>query len=178
MGPGVLSGLVLDLGGGKASFFAAMFPWPERVILLDISHKLAYQAKQERPALYVVVADGGRLPLADGSVSMTVCNSTIEHVCDPDALASEVHRVSRAYFLQTPHGGFPLETHSFVPIPFYNLIPWVGLRRFVCRVFGASFEYVSSVHYLSERELQRLFPEAKIAYEKVIGLKKSFYIYH
>ena len=178
MGIESLAGFILDLGGGPASFFAAMFPRPEQIILVDIDCNRACQAKRKQSALHVIVADGGRLPLADCSIEMTVCNSVIEHIDDPDALAAEVRRVSQGYFLQTPNGDFPLETHSFIAIPFYNYIPWVRLRRFVCKTFGANFEYVSSVRYLPERRLRLLFPEATITHEKLLGLKKSFYVYH
>jgi ubiquinone/menaquinone biosynthesis C-methylase UbiE len=171
------AGFALDLGGGPASFFATMFPSPEQVILVDVDYDLATQAKQKHPALHVIVADGARLPLADCSMDATICNSVIEHVDDPDALAAEIRRVSQGYFLQTPNGDFPLETHSFIVIPFYNFIPWMRLRRFVCRIFGANFEYVSGVRYLSEQRLRFLFPGATITYEKVLGLKKSFYVY-
>lgn len=173
-----VAGFILDLGGGPASFFAAMFPRPEQVILVDVDYNLAHEGRRKQSALAVIVADGGRLPLADCSVDVTVCNSVIEHVDDPDALAAEIRRVSRGFFLQTPHEGFPLETHSFIAIPFYSLIPWAGLRRFVCKMFGANFEYVSSVRYLPEQRLKLLFPEATVAYEKVLGIKKSFYVYH
>ena len=173
-----LPGLILDLGGGPASFFAAMFPRPEQVILLDIDYNRACQARRRQSTLHVIVSDGERLPLSDRSVDVTICNSVIEHVDDPDALATEIRRVSRSYFSQTPNGDFPLETHSFIAIPFYNFIPWVWLRRLMCKIFGANFEYVSSVRYLPEQELRFLFPEATITYEKVLGLKKSFYVYH
>lgn len=178
MGIRFLTDFILDLGGGPASFFAAMYPKPERVVLVDIDHNRAYQAKQKQPALRVLVADGGRLPLADCAIDVTVCNSVIEHVNNPDALAAETRRVSRSYFLQTPNGNFPLETHSSIAIPFYNFIPWVWVRRFLCKIFGAKFERVSSVRYLPEQRLSVLFPEATMAYEKVLGLKKSFYVYH
>ncbi|MBC8512319.1 MAG: class I SAM-dependent methyltransferase, partial [Dehalococcoidia bacterium] len=174
MGIESLTGFILDLGGGPASFFAAMFPKPEQVILVDVDYNRACQAKQKQAALHVIVANGGWLPLADCSIDMTVCNSVIEHVDAPDALAAEIRRVGRGYFLQTPNGDFPLETHSFIAIPFYNYIPWVRLRRFICKIFGASFEYVDSVRYLPERRLRLLFPEATITYEKILGLKKSF----
>lgn len=173
-----LAGFILDLGGGPASFFAAMFPRSEHIILVDIDYNLSSQAKRKQPALNVIVADGRQLPLADCSVDVTVCNSVIEHVDDPDALAVEIRRVSQGYFLQTPNGDFPLETHSFIPIPFYNFIPWARVRRLMCKIFGANYDYVSSVCYLSEHRLRLLFPEATLAYEKVLGLKKSFYIYH
>jgi len=171
------AGFILDLGGGPASFFTAIFPRPERIILLDIAHGTVSHAKRRRSAIHAVVADGGRLPFADRSIAVVVCNSVIEHTTSPDLLASEICRIAHAFFLQTPNGGFPLETHSRVPIPLYNLIPWIGLRRLVCTVFGANFEYVDGVNYLSEPRLKSLFPRATMAYEKVLGLKKSFYIY-
>jgi SAM-dependent methyltransferase len=172
------SGPILDLGGGPASFFATLFPRPERIISVDIDYNLVCQAKQEQPGLYAIVADGRRLPLADSSVSVTICNSVIEHVDDADALAAEIRRASQSYFLQTPNRDFPLETHSFIAIPFYNSIPWAGLRRLLCRMFGANFQYVTDVHYLSEQRLGHLFPGATITCEKALGLKKSFYVYY
>jgi ubiquinone/menaquinone biosynthesis C-methylase UbiE len=178
MGIGISTGFILDLGGGPASFFAAMFPRPERIILLDVNYGLASHSKQRQPALHAIVADGRRLPLADCSIDMTICNSVIEHITTPKMLASEIRRVSQSYFLQTPNGDFPLETHSFIAIPFYNFVPWIWLRRFVSKVFGADFDYVNDVGYLPEARLKTLFPEARIAYEKVFGLKKSFYIYY
>jgi SAM-dependent methyltransferase len=172
-----LAGFILDLGGGSAGFFAAMFPRPEQVILLDINYKSVYRARQKQSALHAIVADGRRLPLLSGSVAMTVSNSVIEHVDDPGTLAVEVRRVSQGYFLQTPNGDFPLETHSLIAIPFYNFIPWMWLRQLLCKIFGANFKYISSARYLPEQELRFLFPEATITYEKVLGLKKSFYVY-
>lgn len=171
-------GLIVDLGGGPASFFAGMFPRPQQVILVDVDHNKVYQASQKQPALLAIVADGRHLPLADHSVDVTVCNSVIEHLDDPGSLALEIRRVSRSYFLQMPNKRFPLELHSFIPIPFYNLIPWAWLRRLACKMFGANFEYVSSVHYLTEQELKALFPKALIAYERTLGLKKSYYTYY
>jgi SAM-dependent methyltransferase len=172
-----LAGPLLDLGGGPASFFSSLFPRPSQVILIDVDPSLAQHAKQIQPGLFVITADGERLPLADQSITCTVCNSVIEHVNDPAALAAEISRVSRNFFIQTPNGRFPLETHSFIAIPFYNLIPGNRLRRLVCTLFGANFEYVNSVRYLSEQRLRMLFPDTRFIYERVLGTKKSFYIY-
>ena len=171
------TGLILDLGGGPASFFAAMFSRQKQVILLDIDYDRAYQAKCKYPLLRVIVADGERLPLADRSVDMTICNSVIEHVDSPEELAREIRRVGWGYFLQTPNGDFPLETHSFIAIPLYSFIPWVWSQRLMCRVFGGNFEYLRGVRYLSEQRLRAAFPDATIGYEKVFGLIKSFYVY-
>jgi ubiquinone/menaquinone biosynthesis C-methylase UbiE len=172
-----LAGFIVDLGGSSAKFFASMFARPEQVILVDINYNRVRQAKTKRPSLHVIVADGRNLPLADGSVEMTICNSVIEHVEDQDILAAEIRRVSRGYFLQTPNKGFPLETHSLIALPFYNLITAIWLRRLMCKILGANFDFINNVRYLSEQKLRTLFPEGTITHEKVLGLKKSFYVY-
>lgn len=168
---------ILDLGGGPASFFASMHPQPDRIILIDIDQHDAKRAKDNIPKLKVVVADGGQLPLADRSIVLTICNSVIEHAEFPEYLASEIRRVSQAYFVQTPNGKFPLETHSYVAIPIYRFIPWIGLRRLACRLFGANFDYVNGVSYVREEKLRYLFPEASLTKEKWLAMTKSFYLY-
>ena len=169
-------GFILDLGGGPASFFASLYPRPQEIVLLEVEYRLARQAKERLPGLHVIVADGENMPFARQSVSATVCNSVIEHVNNPAALASEIQRVSRRFFVQTPNVQFPVETHSYIAIPFYNQIPWAGLRRLLCRLFGGNYDYIGSVRYLSEDELKRRFPQATLHYEKSLGLKKSFYL--
>ena len=169
-------GLILDLGGGAARYFARVHPRPEQVVLVDLNPHVARRAAEVVPGLRVVVADGCRLPFADRALRVTVCNSVIEHVEDPERLAREIERVSESYFVQTPHGRFPLETHSFIPIPFYRWVRSRRLRARLCRLFGANFEYVESVRYLDARQLQRLFPRARLVRERVAGLTKSFYL--
>ena len=169
-----LAGFILDLGGGSASFFAALFPRPNPVILVDIDYNLAHQAKRKRPALNVVVADGVRLPLTECCIDVTICNSVIEHLHNPNALAAEIRRVSQGYFIQTPNESFPLETHSFIAIPFYDFLPGTRIRQIACKVLRADFEYVNNVRYLSEVKLETLVPEATITYERVLGWKKYF----
>jgi SAM-dependent methyltransferase len=171
-------GLLLDLGGGPASFFAALFPRPEQIILLDLDFDLVAAGKQRYPSINGVVANAEQLPFGDDALALSVCNSVIEHVDDPASLASEIRRVSRSYFLQTPNGQFPVETHSLIGIPFYRSIPWSWARALICRIFRADFAYVESVRYCPEDQLRGLFPEATLAYERLLGLKKSFYLIH
>lgn len=172
-----VSSLILDLGGGPASFFAEYFPNPRQVVLLEITPQLAQQAKRKRPDLHVVIADGECLPFAKQSLALIICNSVIEHVNQPQQLAQEIRRVGKTYFLQTPNGNFPLETHSYIGIPFYNFIPFDKLRRVICRLFGANYQYLSSVRYIPETTLRQMFPEAIIGYERFLGLKKSYYVH-
>lgn len=176
IGQRVNAGLWLDLGGGPGSYFLAHFGRPEAVVLVDVFEPELREAKERYPGVHCVRADGQRLPFRNATIACTFCNSVIEHVADPRALAIEIQRVSQRFFLQTPNGRFPLETHSLVPIPIYQLLPRV-LRRLLCNLFGTSFDYLASVTYVSERELRRLFPGATIARERVLGLVKSYYVF-
>jgi SAM-dependent methyltransferase len=171
-------GLVLDLGGGPASFFAALFPRPEQIILLDLLFDGVAAGKRRYPAINAVVANAEQLPFRDNTIALSVCNSVIEHVDNAPALASEIRRVSQAYFLQTPNGRFPVETHSMIGIPFYHSIPWAWARALICRVFRSNFDYIETVSYCSEEQLRAFFPEASLVYERALGLKKSFYVMH
>ena len=126
--------------------------------------------------LNVVIADAEYLPIVTNGIALTVCNSVIEHVSDPHRLAAETQRVNRSYFLQTTNGRFPLETHSFIAILFFNWLPSIWAKKVACKLSGANFDYVQSVRYLSEAKLRELFPRAYISYERFLFLKKSFYI--
>ena len=86
--------------------------------------------------------------------------------------------LARATFCRRPMVIFHWKHIRSLIFPLYNFVPWMWLRRFVCRMFRANFEYVNDVRYLPESRLKLFFPEATIAYEKVLGLKKSFYVYH
>ena len=100
------SGLVLDLGGGPASFLASQHPHPERVVLVEIQEDEAFIAKARIPQLQVVIANGEEMPFVDQGFVVTISNSVIEHVNRQQKFADELRRVSRSYFLQTPNGNF------------------------------------------------------------------------
>lgn len=167
---------IVDLGGGPASFYSRLTSPGARVILLDIAIDVVRQARTVVPGLTCVVARGEALPFVDGAIDLTICNSVIEHVPDPGALAVEIRRTSRRYFIQTPSARFPVEMHSPYPIPAYRWLPGRRLRRWVAARWGADPDYLESVRYLSRRDLARLFPGARLHRERVCGLTKSFYV--
>jgi hypothetical protein len=100
-------------------------------------------------------------------------------------MVQEVKRVAKRYFLQTPNRNFPLEPHFLVP--FFQFLP-VATRVWLVRHFDVGWykkiadpqqarELVESIRLLNKSELVRLFPEATLYEEKLLGLTKSYVVY-
>ncbi len=176
IGQTVKDGYWLDLGGGPGSYFLSFCPDQARVVLVDIDANELQHARERYPLVQCVLADGQNLPFKEGAFDCIFCNSVIEHVPNPGALASEIRRAGQRFFVQTPNGDFIFETHSAIPLPFYHFLP-VALKRSGCKLFGASYEYVSSVTYVSRAQLARLVPAGTIEAERAFGLVKSFYVF-
>lgn len=169
----------LDLGGGPGSYLLAEINRLEqnapRVILLDIGEAELLDARRRFPQVQCVRADGENLPFRNDAFALIFSNSVIEHVAQPARLAAEIQRTGRRFFVQTPNGNFPLESHSPVPLPLFRRLPRV-LQKEMCRLAGASWDYLMSVHYLDESALRALFPSALVLRERICGLTKSFYV--
>jgi hypothetical protein len=132
-----------------------------------------------------IIGDGRQLDaFADGSFDICFSNSVIEHVgtfYDQIAMAHEVRRVGKTYFIETPYRFFPLEPHFLVPG--WQFLP-SGLRTQVCRYFTVgwmrrqpdwllSHAEVEQIRLLSIAEFKRLFPDAVVHRERVGPLVKS-----
>lgn len=177
VGHSVSGGWWLDLGGGPGSYFLNRMDSQANIVLLDLLEPGLREAMALYPSAHYIVADGQHLPFKDSTFACIFCNSVIEHVPDPGALANEIRRTGRRFFVQTPNGNFWLESHSALPIPFYRRLPSAA-RRAVCRLMGISYSYLESVEYISEAELRAWFPGAEIERERVWGMTKSYYIYN
>jgi len=123
----------------------------------------------------VAQADGTRLPYADREFPVAFSNSVIEHV--PKELqrtfAAEICRVADRYFVQTPNKWFPIEPHY--QLPFVQFLP-DRLLKALNRRFSLGWREKGRwepITLLGARELRRLFPDAEIHRERVLGLTKS-----
>jgi SAM-dependent methyltransferase len=97
------------------------------------------------------------LPFADGEFDLVYCSSVIEHVAPArrEAFASELRRVGRGWFVQTPAFSFPLEPHSLLPGAHW--LP-AGLRKRYWRL-GAAGGW-EEIALLRRAEMERLFGPA------------------
>lgn len=178
---------ILDVGGTPQ--FWENRGWAGRN---DCHITLLNLASQEstHPNITCRTGDATQMPeFADGSFDVAFSNSVIEHLFTIEkqkAMAREIHRVAKAYWLQTPNFWFPIEPHFHVPgwqwLPVFVRVAII--RRRTCGWRGRTSDpvraraLVTEVRLMTRRELRALFPQAKMMGEKFCGLKKSWIVYH
>jgi hypothetical protein len=127
------------------------------------------------PNVTVMQADGTDLPFEDGEFDVGFSNSVIEHVPKrlQAAFAAEIGRVARRYYVQTPNRYFPIEPHYQLPL--FQFLP-ERVRKTLNRRFNLGWQAKGQweeITLLGARDLHRLFPDAEIHRERVLGLTKS-----
>ena len=90
---------VIDIGAGTAvACDAALARGARRAVASDISIEML---RHRAPAIPAVVADGGRLPFADGSFDLVLSAFSLTHLPDPAAALAEWRRVAPAALIST-----------------------------------------------------------------------------
>jgi Methyltransferase domain len=187
---------ILDLGGGDGSHIQAICNWTKNITVADAS--VADLNKAEKKGFSITLLDATTsLPFPDKSFDIVFCNSVIEHVTGDkervrtwadgiafetqaktfqEHFASEIDRVAKAYFVQTPYRHFPIESHTWTPILLESFPRAFRLR--VHRFLRDSHWWPRSVtnidwRLLTIRDMKRMFPTADIVTERSFGLVKS-----
>jgi len=125
----------------------------------------------------------------DASFDVAFSNSVIEHLFSFDnqkRMASEVSRVGKAYWVQTPNFWFPVEPHFQVPgwqwIPFEMRVSlirrWKCGWRGPCADLEQARQLVREVRLMTKAELCQAFPGADVVPEHFAGLVKSWVVIH
>ena len=167
---------VLDLGGVATLWRFVDVPLDITIVNLD---EADLRRRQEGPHRFTYkLGDATDLrDLADDSFDIVFSNSCIEHVgpaAKQEAFSGEVRRVAPSYYVQTPAPTFPIEAHT--GLPFW----WFWPRRLRHRLIlrwrmgdPAYADFVEQTRALSLVQLRRLFPDAVIDKERILGLTKS-----
>ncbi|MHB8492507.1 MAG: class I SAM-dependent methyltransferase [Solirubrobacteraceae bacterium] len=155
-------------GGGAVSGTLGRFNDQNRIVALD----LLVRDLKTAPNATFVQGDATAMPFADGEFDIAFCNSLIEHLppSAQRALASEIRRVARGYWVQTPNRYFPIEPHQL--IPGYQFLPRRIRRPIDHRLTGGAY-----TELMTRRELLALFPDAELYEERFAGFAKSFAAY-
>jgi SAM-dependent methyltransferase len=187
---------ILDLGCGDGSNIADIIKdspiSPRNVYVADILPTV--QKVAERYGYTpVLIPESGRLPFPDKFFDIVFCSSVIQYVSVAQgrqrrlhpgahlekkaalsqfAFASEIQRLGRSYFVQTPNKWFPIESHTW--LPFLGWLPRCMLSP-VLHVSNRIWikKTIPTWNLLTQAQVHQLFPEATIQLEKVLHLTKS-----
>lgn len=178
---------ILDVGGTE-TFWKKLGFADDPSLRIDV---LNLDAQPPSSSSNLTVRQGDARDLAEfasGSLDVVFSNSCIEHVGgleEQRRMASEVQRVGRAFFVQTPNRNFPLEPHFL--FPFFQFLS-VDAQVYLLTHFRLGWSdrlqdpdearrVAQSVRLLDRRTLRSLFPTAEIWDERVLGMTKSFVAY-
>jgi hypothetical protein len=167
---------VLDLGGQPAIWDSV----PSRLDLTILNLPgIARTAYPSHHHITYVVGDACNVEGFDErSFDVVFSNSVIEHVGPPQKqaeFAREARRLGKSYWVQTPSEWFPIEAHC--GMPFWWFYPESWKRYFIAgwrAKLPAWTEMVEGTTVLTKRDMRRLFPEADILVERVLGIPKSY----
>ncbi len=189
---------ILDLGSEDGTHINELLKGfdfnPENIFIADINLSPLEAGEEKYGFNKVLIPESGRLPFDDSYFDVVFCSSVIEHVTAnkkdimsgitsseftniarkrQDEFASEIKRLGKSYFVQTPNKYFLIESHSW--LPFLGHLPrfmQVGILKITNKF------WVKKTHpdwlLLTYSDLKKLFPDAKISCEKWFFLNKSF----
>lgn len=125
------------------------------------------------------------LNFQDNEFDIAHSNSVVEHVGDWQKMkdyGSEIRRVARSYFVQTPSYWFPIEPHFMRP--FFHWLPkpirvsWVkrtSVGHFPrAETVDEAVATVESARLLDKKMFGALFPDGDLIHERVALLTKSY----
>lgn len=177
---------ILDIGGTQAYWEQMGLNDPEiHITLLNLYQEPISNTQQ----FSSIIGDARNLSdFKDQSIDLVFSNSVIEHLFTQEnqaAMASEISRVGRAYFIQTPNYYFPIEPHWV--FPFFQFFPF-SFRVWLTRHFSLGHIgripdlrkaqlQVEEVKLLTPKQFQQLFPNALLYEERIFGIVKSMVMY-
>src|SRR6266404_748344 len=107
---------ILDVGGTNQ--FWENRGWADRTDVQIFSLNLEAEEQQHENIIPLAGDATNLAQFADGSFEVAFSNSVIEHLFSFEQqrrMASEIQRVSKSYWVQTPNFWFPMEPHFHVP---------------------------------------------------------------
>jgi hypothetical protein len=171
---------IIDLGG--APEFWDDCPIPLDITVVNLPGFNATRTPRTHHRMTVLVGDACNLSEAAlGEYDIVFSNSVIEHVGDEAkqaAMAEEVRRLGRAYWVQTPSIWFPIEAHT--NMPFWWFYPPALKQALISnwrRKLPDWTEMVVTTTVLMRGHLKKLFPDAKVWTEWKLGFVKSYVLY-
>lgn len=180
------SDVLLDVGGYPG--FWTSHPQPvKRVDSINV-HEVPWKSEHApNHNIRTLVGDGCCLPMPDKLYDIGFSNSVIEHVGSwerQQQFASEVRRVAKALWVQTPAYECPIEPHYLTPFVHYlpravqkKVLRWCTLWGWIERPNREQVNLaVETTRLLRKSEMRRIFPDCEIVTERLLGIIPKSYI--
>jgi len=175
---------ILDIGGTTRFWESMGLDLSDFAITL-LNYSVDELAASKLGAITSVVGDACQLPFKSSSFDVVFSNSVIEHVGEyprQQEMGTEVMRVGKRYFIQTPNKYFPIEPHYL--FPFFQFLP-VWLRAYLRmhlqigwgpkpKSYEEATRNVGSVRLLSVRRMKKIFPGVAHIYGAFLWTSKVF----
>jgi hypothetical protein len=180
------SDILLDVGGYPS--FWVSHPQPvKRIDSLNLHEVRWNGGATPSHDIRILVGDGCSLPMSDASYDIGFSNSVIEHVGSwerQQQFASEIRRVSKALWVQTPAYECPIEPHYMTPLIHYfpratqkKLLRWCTLWGLIERPNRDRVNsMVETTRLLRQSEMRELFPDCEIITERMLWIIPKSYI--
>jgi len=174
---------ILDVGGTNAF-------WEQRGWAgcgeFQITTLNLFAEEKRHGNIHPIAGDATNLAgFAEQSFDVVFSNSVIEHLFTLEnqrQMATEIQRVGKAYWVQTPNFWFPMEPHFHFPgwqwLPVDARVAMIQRRR--CGWRGPCADpvraraLVEEVRLMTKSELSSVFPGAKLVPEWFCGFVKSW----
>jgi hypothetical protein len=174
--------------GGELGFWTS---YPPVVGSIDLVNPKVIQidpAAHPEHRQRVIVGDGTNLvDVGDRAYDIAFSNSVIEHVGtweDQQKFASEMRRVGKRLWCQTPARECPIEPHYMAP--FIHWLPRPLQRRLMLRFTPWGWLskptredidfMVDTTRLITFREMKQLFPDCRILVERILLIFPKSYI--
>jgi ubiquinone/menaquinone biosynthesis C-methylase UbiE len=177
---------VLDVGGqvdASGVQLLETYARKDNLTVVNVRQQHLDAISRQYPEVRVLLGDACRLDFPDKSFDLVYSNAVIEHVggwTDQQAMAREVMRVGRSWFITTPNRWFPFEFHT--RLPFVSWLPAGGMRRVarLCAYSHTARRYRSGIEtrirLLTGRELRKLFPGSRVIPVRITAWPETFVV--
>jgi hypothetical protein len=182
------SDILLDVGGNPE--FWTSHPQPvKRIDSLNLNVYDVSWRSDSAPHhnIRILLGDGCSLAMSDKSYDIGFSNSVIEHVGSwerQQQFASEIRRVARSLWVQTPAYECPIEPHYMTPFIHYfprsfqkKILRWCTLRGWLEHPTREQIDsMVETTRLLCKSEMQQLFPDCEIITERMLWIIPKSYL--
>ena len=177
---------ILDIGG-EIDYWKNI-GWQNNNCTIYLLNLKTVEKPNLLPGFYHVTGNALDLPYQFGEFDLIFSNSVIEHLGSKEnqlQFAESVKQLCNHYIIQTPSVWFPVEPHSL--LPFFQFIPhsiraylimWFDINYFTkATTYDDAVTVSKSTIMFTKKRFTKLFPEATIEIERLLGIPKSYTVF-